>query len=116
MKFTRGTDKETWGKTGGVGRLPSLTYDEIVEAIGEPEILNADKVKAVWVLKLGNIMATIYDYKSKVDPRNNTFWHVGGNKGPTSFLLAIGAIRGHGTFELIFSHRIFDGMDERYLK
>lgn len=66
------------------GYLPNpTTYDELVGMFGEPDG-PGDKTLAEWTVifhtSLGDVHATIYDYKNYgQDARDITSWHVGGN-------------------------------------
>ena len=67
--------------TGCQGYLPEGTkYSDIVKVFGEPQFGESPdgKMKAEWIGKIGDIVFTIYDYKSKIEPQNNTDWHIGG--------------------------------------
>lgn len=67
--------------TGFQGYLPEgTTYRDIVRVFGEPQLGESDdkKIKAEWVGKINGLIFTIYDYKSKVVPEENTDWHIGG--------------------------------------
>ena len=56
-----------------------IAFDELVRAFGEPVRLEDSKVQAQWIFQIGSIIITIYDYKSSVDPEENTLWSIGGN-------------------------------------
>ena len=67
--------------TGCQGYLPEGTrYEDIVRAFGKPQLgASLDgKIKAEWVGRINGLVFTIYDYKSRVDLKRNTDWHVGG--------------------------------------
>lgn len=67
--------------TGFQGYLPEGTrYEDIVRVLGEPQLAGSPdgKIKVEWVGRINGLVFTIYDYKSKVDPKCNTEWHVGG--------------------------------------
>jgi hypothetical protein len=69
--------------TGLQGYLPEGTrYEEIVRVFGEPQFGGSldGKIKAEWVGTINGLVFTIYDYKSRIDLRCNTDWHVGGKK------------------------------------
>lgn len=57
------------------------SFDQLVEAFGKPMYNNSgdDKVKAEWFVEFDDgTIATIYDWKSSLDPEDNTDWHIGG--------------------------------------
>ena len=68
--------------TGLQGYLPDDTsYQDVVRAFGEPQWCGRTpdgKTKVEWVGRINGIVFTIYDYKSKVDAKDNTDWHIGG--------------------------------------
>lgn len=68
--------------TGLQGYLPDGTsYQDIVGAFGEPQWCGQSpdgKTKVEWIGRVNGLLFTIYDYKSKVDPKDNTDWHIGG--------------------------------------
>ena len=67
--------------TGRQGFLPtSITYLDLVEIFGEPQITSSPhgKIQAEWVGKINGLIFTIYDYKSDIAPEDNTDWHIGG--------------------------------------
>ena len=59
----------------------STTYNELVNSFGNPTNIGSsdDKVTAEWILKVGNKVITIYDYKEKGTPKGYYNWHVGGH-------------------------------------
>jgi hypothetical protein len=67
--------------TGCQGYMPEGTrYEDIVRVFGAPQ-LNAspdNKVKAEWIGRINGLIFTIYDYKSNLDLKRNTDWHIGG--------------------------------------
>jgi len=70
------------------------SFDQLVEAFGNPmyDTSGDDKVKAEWYIEFDDgTTATIYDWKSNLDPKDNTDWHVGGfAKGnPTDNILSV---------------------------
>ena len=76
--------------TGCQGYLPEGTrYEDIVRSFGNPQLgASLDgKIKAEWVGRINGLVFTIYDYKSKLDPRRNTCWHVGGRVSFTVVLV-----------------------------
>lgn len=57
------------------------TYDELVAAFGEPTFTDIDpreKVQCEWVLRIGDVVATIYNWKTGVVPLDVYEWHIGG--------------------------------------
>lgn len=55
------------------------SYDELVQAFGQPTFGSGDgKTQASWVLSFDGLIATIYDWKENVGPKEVTDWHVGG--------------------------------------
>lgn len=67
--------------TGLLGYFPDGTkYGELVRVFGEP-LRGASpdgKVKAEWRGTINGFEFTIYDYKSPVEPKDCTDWHIGG--------------------------------------
>jgi len=66
---------------GCQGYLPEGTrYEDVVQVFGEPQLcVSPDgKTKAEWVGRINSLVFTIYDYKAKVEPEQNTDWHIGG--------------------------------------
>jgi len=76
---------------GGTTAAPSSTkkcidspegtrYADIVTVFGEPQFGESPdgKMKVEWVGKINGLVFTIYDYKSNVEPEDNTDWHIGG--------------------------------------
>lgn len=54
------------------------SYSLLVQLFGSP-MEGSDKSKAEWVVKTDDdVVFTIYDWKSDVDPIHNTDWHIGG--------------------------------------
>lgn len=71
--------------------LPEGTrYSDIVRVFGKPQLGRSPdgKIKAEWIGKINGLVFTIYDYKSKVDPKENTNWHIGGNLKLTADLVS----------------------------
>ncbi|MFH2137432.1 MAG: hypothetical protein ABII88_02850 [Candidatus Omnitrophota bacterium] len=69
--------------TGCQGYLPEGTcYDDVVFVFGEPHLGSSQdgKIKVEWVGTINGLVFTIYDYKSKLDPEQNTDWHIGGKQ------------------------------------
>jgi len=67
--------------TGCQGYLPEGTrYEDIVRVFGKPQLGDSldGKIKAEWVGRINGLVFTIYDYKSKLEPEQNTDWHIGG--------------------------------------
>ena len=63
------------------GYMPEGTsYDDLIKVFGDPlEYDGTDgKIQAEWCGKISGLVFTIYDYKSDVEPRLNTNWHIGG--------------------------------------
>ena len=66
---------------GCKGYMPEGTlHEDIVRVFGGPQLGKSPdgKIKAEWVGRINGLVFTIYDYKSKVDPEQNTDWHIGG--------------------------------------
>ncbi|MFA6635675.1 MAG: hypothetical protein WCV56_00995 [Candidatus Omnitrophota bacterium] len=69
--------------TGCQGYLPEGTrYEDIVRVFGAPQLGTSpdSKIKAEWVGRINGLVFTIYDYKSNLDPEQNTDWHIGGKQ------------------------------------
>ena len=63
------------------GYLPEGTrYADIIRMFGKSQygLSNDGKTKAEWSGRINGLVFTIYDYKSAVDPEQNTDWHIGG--------------------------------------
>ncbi|MFH2026779.1 MAG: hypothetical protein ABIK30_13360 [bacterium] len=78
--------------TGCQGYLPEGTqYEDIVRVFGQPQLGNSPdgKIKAEWVGRINGIVFTIYDYKSKLEPEQNTDWHIGGKTKLVAQLVSI---------------------------
>lgn len=76
--------------TGCKGYLPEGTaYADLVRVFGEPQLKSSldGKIKAEWIGEVNGLVFTIYDYKSKVDPKDNTDWHIGGRHAFTAELV-----------------------------
>lgn len=57
------------------------TYDELVAVFGEPTFTDSDpheKVQCEWVLRIGDVVATIYNWKTGFVPLGVYEWHIGG--------------------------------------
>jgi len=58
----------------------ATTYDKLVETFGDPNGGPGDKTNSEWILKFPDgTIATIYDWKQSVTPRNLYHWHIGGH-------------------------------------
>ena len=59
----------------------STTYNELESQFGSPQYAGGPdgKVTAEWILKIGNKVITIYDYKMGSTPKDYYNWHVGGH-------------------------------------
>jgi len=67
--------------TGCKGYMPEgTTYADLIMVFGEPQIKSSPdgKIKAEWVGKINGLVFTIYDYKTKIESKYNTDWHIGG--------------------------------------
>ncbi len=67
--------------TGCQGYLPEGTrYGDIVRAFGRTQLGKSldGKIKAEWIGRINGLVFTIYDYKSPVEPEQNTDWYIGG--------------------------------------
>ena len=78
------------------GYLPKGTrYKDIVRVFGKPQLnwkgtkdfYRGGKTNLEWIGKINGLVFTIYDYKSGVDPKDNTDWHIGGRLKLTTDLL-----------------------------
>lgn len=77
--------------TGLQGYLPEGTrYKDIVRVLGKPQHGKSPdgKIKVEWVGRINGLVFTIYDYKSRVDPKRNTDWHIGGKKKIVGILIS----------------------------
>ena len=79
--------------TGYQGYLPKdVSYENVVRVFGDPkdnsESLDG-KVKVLWIGKVNGLVFTVYDYKSRVSPEENTDWHIGGKIKMTGELVNI---------------------------
>ena len=73
------------------------SFDQLVKAFGMPmfDASGDDKVKAEWHIEFDDgSIATIYDWKSNLDPRSNTDWHIGGfaKNNPKDNILSVLAL------------------------
>lgn len=69
--------------TGCQGYLPEGTrYEDLVRVFGQPQFGNSPdgKIKAEWVGRINGLVFTIYDYKARIRPEQNTDWHIGGKQ------------------------------------
>ena len=69
--------------TGCVGYMPDgTTYKDLARVFGKPQSGKSPdgKIKAEWSGTVNGFEFTIYDYKSEVEPQDNTDWHIGGRK------------------------------------
>ncbi|MDD2772973.1 MAG: hypothetical protein PHP45_04680 [Elusimicrobiales bacterium] len=75
---------------GLIGYMPDgTTYADLVRVFGRPQYGESgdNKTKAEWAGKINGLQFTIYDWKSPVDPKQNTDWHIGGQSEMTATLL-----------------------------
>lgn len=58
------------------GRIPAISFETICNVLGSPNVVGSedDKVSFSWVMKVGGIVVTLYDYKGDR-------WHFGGHGG-----------------------------------
>jgi hypothetical protein len=56
----------------------TITYAELVAALGEPHMTYGDKTTAEWAFQYGDAVFTIYDYKEDRTPTGVYSWHLGG--------------------------------------
>lgn len=62
------------------GRV-TTTYERLVEVFGLPHRgdLSNDRTRAFWAVEFKDgTRATIYDWKTGLDPWNNVHWNIGG--------------------------------------
>ncbi len=85
-------------RTVGVGILPeSITYDDLVRVLGEPEhIMQNEWTKSVveWCGTVNGLLFTIYDYNIDGDVNDNTEWRIGGSESEVADLV-IAYIQSH---------------------
>lgn len=64
------------------------TRSQIEDVLGAPT-RHGDKVTTEWELQVGNVVATIYDYKEERAPGKEEFyaWHIGGESQQAVLLL-----------------------------
>ncbi len=77
-------------ETSQQGRFPEGTrYKDLVKIFGEPQFGESidGKIQVEWVGKINGSIFTIYDYNSKVNPKQNTDWHIGGKHAMTADLV-----------------------------
>ena len=83
---------ELIGGTFAVGKLNGYTYSQLVDVMGEPTFPNGSddgKVQKEWVIRDGNDIFTIYDWKTyDEDYTTNelTRWNVGGKSYAGDFI------------------------------
>ncbi|PIY82367.1 MAG: hypothetical protein COX96_00695 [Candidatus Omnitrophica bacterium CG_4_10_14_0_2_um_filter_44_9] len=78
--------------TGCQGYLPEDTrYEEIVRVFGQPQFGKSldGKTKVEWVGRINDLVFTVYDYKSRLEPQQNTDWHIGGKMKFVAELVSI---------------------------
>ncbi len=64
------------------------TYDRLVELFGEPG-RGGDKTQVEWEIEFEDgTIATIYDWKETIPPKDVTDWHIGGMNELASTLVA----------------------------
>ena len=62
------------------GRV-NCPYYQIENSFGKPYEGDGDKTRAEWAITFEDgTVATIYDWKTDIDPIKNTDWHIGGFK------------------------------------
>lgn len=55
------------------------TYGELLETFGNPDLFESGKIRAEWVVVFADgVLATIYDFKSPNDLRDQVEWSVCG--------------------------------------
>ena len=57
----------------------SSNYQELVDALGEPDEFDGDKTNVEWVRLIDGVLVTIYDWKLDEVPIDQYDWHVGGH-------------------------------------
>lgn len=58
----------------------TVSYSDLVDVFGSPNISPSDKTTAEWVLKFEDgTIATIYDWKTGNTPLGPYAWHIGGH-------------------------------------
>ena len=88
------TDQNTGG-TFGLGKMPDVTYEQLVRTFGEPNYgpSGDGKTQVEWAVKFINefdeeVLATIYDWKRYgTRPEDVTYWSVGGHKQEALWLV-----------------------------
>jgi hypothetical protein len=60
--------------------LITIKYSELCAIFGPPDDGTDDgKVQADWTINIAEgVIATIYDYKEEIEPRQILQWHIGG--------------------------------------
>ena len=57
----------------------SSNYQELVDALGEPDEFDGDKTNVEWVRLINGVLVTSYDWKLDEVPKDQYDWHVGGH-------------------------------------
>lgn len=71
-----------WQDVNGTHRQGYLkiTYQELIDVLGDPHGENGDKTQAEWELQFEDgTVATLYDYKELFRVERVTDWHIGGH-------------------------------------
>mgnify|MGYP000936629397 CR=1 FL=1 len=55
------------------------SYNSLVEALGQPDRYEGDKVTCEWSVRIGGTIVTVYNWKDSSDPKYLRNWHVGGS-------------------------------------
>lgn len=63
------------------------TFDRLVAVLGEPNLGDFDKVTCEWSVTINGTIVTVYNWKTDLDPRYETHWHVGGHDAKAVNLL-----------------------------
>ena len=75
-----------------VGKLVGYTYNQLVKVLGEPtfnEVSSDSKVQKEWVIKDGNDVFTIYDWKTydeQYTMNELSIWNIGGKSYAGDFI------------------------------
>lgn len=89
MKYTSISKAQRKDLRAGFNRAINVSYEDLCEIFDAPEGPSEDgKVKAQWIIRTPEGVGSIYDYKSDMEPRNQTNWHIGGNNLVASYLEA----------------------------
>ena len=70
----------------------TTNYNSLFELLGKPthsELSGDEKVQKEWVVKFGNEVFTIYDWKNYDEDctlLGDFRWHIGGTTSPTEFI------------------------------